>query len=120
MSTREELEAREDVKAILAELRTLPTVGSCELRAIETPVGLIVLKGASTGQWAIAKTQIFDPDPSVSSKAQSGLMRSLIVYPDAATLNAALAKKPAALDGPVVGKEFQRHIGAIAEEEGKG
>jgi len=120
MATREELEAREDVQAILAQLRTMSTIGACELRPIDTPIGLIVVKGASTGQWAIAKTQLFDPDPAVSSKAQSGLFRSLIVYPAPDVLTSALAKKPAALDGPGVGKEFQRHIGAIAEEEGKG
>lgn len=119
MATREELEAREDVKAILDGLRSNPKLAHKRLRPIDSTIGVIIVQNPSKGQWNVTRTQIWDDDKGVASKAMEGLLRGCIVYPEPAVLNAALEDMAGALDEPELMKEFRRHIGHLREAETK-
>lgn len=119
MATRAELEARDDVKEILAQVATDQRVSGRDLCPIQTPIGIVVVMNPTTGQWAIARSQIWDDDPAVKSKAIAGLFAALLVYPDGPTLTAAMKRRPAALDGASVMKQFNAFIGLVEAEEGK-
>ena len=119
MPTREELEAREDVKDILATLKQDPRLAGKRLRAIDTTIGLVVVQNPSRGQYNVTGGQLLDDDKGAAFKAFSGLFKMSVVYPPAAELNAALEQFPAALDEPEAMKEFRRHIGHCREVDAK-
>ena len=117
--TRSELEARDDVQAILASIRGRADIGTAKLRPIDTPIGIVVVKTPTRGQAAVAMTQIHDDDPGVKSKAMTGLFQMCIVHPDSKSVAAALDEYPLALTEPSAMLEFRRLIGNAREAESK-
>ena len=117
--TRTELEARDDVQAILTTLRGRADIGSAKLRPIDTPIGVVVVKTPSRGQAAVAMTQIHDDDPGIKSKAMTGLFQMCIVHPSPAEVAKALEEYPLALTEPSAMLEFRRLIGNAREAESK-
>jgi hypothetical protein len=119
METREQLEAREDVRAVLDGLRARPDIGTAKLRPIDTAIGVVIVKTPSRGQAAVMMTQIHDDDPGVKSKAMTGLFQMCIVHPAPAEVAKALDEYPLALTEPGAMLEFRRHIGNAREAEAK-
>ena len=119
METREQLEAREDVRAVLDALRSRADIGTAKLRPIDTAIGVVVVKTPSRGQAAVMMTQIHDDDPGVKSKAMTGLFQMCIVHPTPAEVVKGLDEYPLALTEPGAMLEFRRHIGNAREAEAK-
>ena len=106
METFEQLEARDDVREMIAQLRARADLGTCKLVPIDTPLGVVVVKTPSRGQAAIAFTQMFDDDPGVKSKAMTGLFQMCIVHPAPAELAKLLDEFPFALTNTHAMGEF--------------
>lgn len=119
MATRNELESRSDVQEIICSLKSKPELADRRLRPIDTTIGLIVARNARRGEYNITGGQLLDDDKGAAFKAMSGLFRSCVVYPDAASLTEKLEDMPGALDEPEAMKEFRRHIGHCREADAK-
>ncbi len=119
METREQLEAREDVRAVLDGLRARPDNGTAKVRPIDTAIGFVIVRTPTRGQAAVMMTQIHDDDPGVKSKAMTGLFQMCIVHPAPAEVAKALDEYPLALTEPGAMLEFRRHIGNAREAEAK-
>jgi hypothetical protein len=119
MATWQELETREDVQAIIGELRKRPDLGACKLRAIDTVIGVVVVKKPSRGQASVMMTQIHDEEPQVVSQAMTGLFQTLIVYPPAPQLAELLDDLPLALTEKEAMRDFRVWLGNARDASAK-
>jgi hypothetical protein len=119
MASLQELLLREDVKEAMVVAKANPMATNKRLRPVDTPAGLIVIINPSKGQWNVFRTAVWDDDKSVASKSMEGLIKTLIVYPDAKTIAEWDADCAGLWDNKDLVLEVQRHARQAKEADAK-